>query len=610
MAVTQYIGARYVPIFAEPVQWSNDRNYEPLTIVMYQGASYTSRQAVPIGIDITNEDFWVCSGNYNAQVEQYRQELLRYEQSTTEEITSLNNQISISVEKYGAIGDGVTDDTLAIQQAIAENPNNKIVFTGKSYLVSDTIHCWGSRGGCDIDLCGATIIWDGSNNIPMFQIDNSYALNDDDYLYPYLSLSPTEGFCHIHNGVISHASIGILSKGFHTVIDDLKVYGCTKYGIQIGTSTNQQSQGAMVSNVLIMKSRNNDVWSEEVDVTAGMTLDNASAALVVYDSDNIFSNINTNRYANGVIIAGSPQLFLNCHFTAQYKEPRNNLAETAAINMKMVSASTSAACVFTNIYCDNNKYFMYASRMVQVRCDISNSLYFNSDRQVISIENGGPEYFDAYMTHPNIQYISINQLQINCGSRCRFFDAAIVHSVNLKVQSLANVNQNYINTVLSNSDAAFLPYVAKFLTKGEYVNVIPSNFTGVTGTNYCVGAIVMGGTSVARFCTVNIEIELPRHLMYKGRLYHNGSVYTLADEYCEGTNRSHFDLYIGEPKIVEFFGNQCSVFPLYFHANDNFTNQVYMSLNSHDSLICCYLNSGSVNTTYSSTNFLIQKSFT
>lgn len=72
--VRQYIGARYVPLFADPAEWNNKRTYEPLTIVMYQGNSYTSRQYVPLGIDINNTDFWALTGNYNAQVEQYRQE--------------------------------------------------------------------------------------------------------------------------------------------------------------------------------------------------------------------------------------------------------------------------------------------------------------------------------------------------------------------------------------------------------------------------------------------------------------------------------------------------------------------------------------------------------
>ena len=78
--VREYIGSRYVPIFGrkdeESIIWDNSKPYEPLSIVLYQGNSYTSRQFVPIGIDILNEEFWAQTGNYNAQVEQYRQEVL------------------------------------------------------------------------------------------------------------------------------------------------------------------------------------------------------------------------------------------------------------------------------------------------------------------------------------------------------------------------------------------------------------------------------------------------------------------------------------------------------------------------------------------------------
>ena len=35
MAERQYIGARYVPIFANPTEWNPNQAYEPLTIVTY-----------------------------------------------------------------------------------------------------------------------------------------------------------------------------------------------------------------------------------------------------------------------------------------------------------------------------------------------------------------------------------------------------------------------------------------------------------------------------------------------------------------------------------------------------------------------------------------------
>lgn len=79
MAVTQYIGARYVPLFADPMQWDSAKTYEPLTIVYNGGNSYTSRQYVPAGVQIDDDAYWALTGNYNAQIEQYRAEVARYD---------------------------------------------------------------------------------------------------------------------------------------------------------------------------------------------------------------------------------------------------------------------------------------------------------------------------------------------------------------------------------------------------------------------------------------------------------------------------------------------------------------------------------------------------
>ena len=81
--VTQYIGARYVPLIADPIEWSDQKEYEPLTIVTNQGNSYTSRQFVPKGTLITNEQFWAETGNFNAQIEQYRKEVAAFDARIT-----------------------------------------------------------------------------------------------------------------------------------------------------------------------------------------------------------------------------------------------------------------------------------------------------------------------------------------------------------------------------------------------------------------------------------------------------------------------------------------------------------------------------------------------
>lgn len=77
----QYIGMRYVPIFGRKdetsIEWDNSAPYEPLTVVLYQGNSFTSRQYVPAGVEITNQEFWALTFNFNAQVELYRRETAR-----------------------------------------------------------------------------------------------------------------------------------------------------------------------------------------------------------------------------------------------------------------------------------------------------------------------------------------------------------------------------------------------------------------------------------------------------------------------------------------------------------------------------------------------------
>lgn len=79
MAVNQYIGARYVPVFADPLEWSSANTYEPLMIVMHNGDTYTSKQFVPSGIDIDDTRFWVRTADYNAQIAEYRETVKTYD---------------------------------------------------------------------------------------------------------------------------------------------------------------------------------------------------------------------------------------------------------------------------------------------------------------------------------------------------------------------------------------------------------------------------------------------------------------------------------------------------------------------------------------------------
>ena len=109
----QYVGARYVPkIMGE---WNKTLQYEALSVVTYMGNSFTSKVSVPANVEITNEDYWANTGNYNAQVEEYKNTVLSYK---IEMDTFKNNLAIVTPYMFGAKGNGIDDDTEAIRETL------------------------------------------------------------------------------------------------------------------------------------------------------------------------------------------------------------------------------------------------------------------------------------------------------------------------------------------------------------------------------------------------------------------------------------------------------------------------------------------------------------
>lgn len=68
MTINKYIGSRYVPMYIGV--HDKNRSYEPLSIVSNEAKTetYTSTKAVPVGIELDNESYWVQSGWSNADM--------------------------------------------------------------------------------------------------------------------------------------------------------------------------------------------------------------------------------------------------------------------------------------------------------------------------------------------------------------------------------------------------------------------------------------------------------------------------------------------------------------------------------------------------------------
>lgn len=149
MSTRQYVGARYVPKFSDPIAWDKQRAYEALEIVTYLGTSYTSKKPVPVGTEIDNEEYWVVTGNYNAQVEQYRQDVEKVKTEiakTNTNLVNISKNIALNalpirdfVNYYGA--NHTSDMTELLQTALNEcSLNGIILFVPKGdYTIKSSI---------------------------------------------------------------------------------------------------------------------------------------------------------------------------------------------------------------------------------------------------------------------------------------------------------------------------------------------------------------------------------------------------------------------------------------------------------------------------------------
>ena len=100
---SMYIGARYVPIFADPVEWDDEREYEPLTIVTHNGDCYTSKCYVPKGAQLPpypegQTKYWVKTSDYNGQFADLKKTVLdlsrlveQFQKDNTEFTDLINN---------------------------------------------------------------------------------------------------------------------------------------------------------------------------------------------------------------------------------------------------------------------------------------------------------------------------------------------------------------------------------------------------------------------------------------------------------------------------------------------------------------------------------------
>lgn len=113
---SMYIGARYVPIFADPVEWDDEREYEPLTIVIHNGDCYTSKCYVPKGAQLPpypdgQTKYWVKTSDYNYQFADLKK--------TVTDLSRLVEQFQKDNEKFTELINGWNEKVIQWEKDMA-----------------------------------------------------------------------------------------------------------------------------------------------------------------------------------------------------------------------------------------------------------------------------------------------------------------------------------------------------------------------------------------------------------------------------------------------------------------------------------------------------------
>lgn len=257
--------------YANPFQWSIVNQYEKNTLVIEPntGTAYLSVQAVPQGVAISNTDYWtpvfdlsqlilglndnitshnehlniISSGSYSdGDWLLWKNELyevispitpgdvlapdLNIKKTTIEDLvdaleTTISNSLYYATpEMFGAVGDGVSDDTQAVKDALA---TGKPVLLTKTYRLTegvDAVNDVIGYGGCLFMDATSVYVLHTAHNVKGVEIksDNTHYVEIGIYVDD-TSNNPRIEDCYVHNlynsenSDIDHSVAGILVTG-------------------------------------------------------------------------------------------------------------------------------------------------------------------------------------------------------------------------------------------------------------------------------------------------------------------------------------------------------------------------------------------------------------
>lgn len=142
--------------------------------------------------------------------------------------TQINSRL-LNLKSFGAVGDGVTDDTDAINLALTQ-ATNKILFIPEGvYLFSGTLHI---HSGTTIIGCGENSVFQLADEFELDAVSWRPETNNAKYKYPMIAIDETAQGCSLKNFTLigqdaewkDENEDGILVQGSNHILENLVVH--------------------------------------------------------------------------------------------------------------------------------------------------------------------------------------------------------------------------------------------------------------------------------------------------------------------------------------------------------------------------------------------------
>ena len=364
-----YVGARYIPrIMGE---YNNETAYEALDIVTSGGVGYISRQPVPAGTAVTNEEYWAMWGSGNAVINALTQRVATNEndisaletglQQTNQNLQITNQNLEnlvIPWEPTSTLkGDGSTDNTAAFEQLDANTP---VSLMPGNYLISGNVTI-----PCAVQfLPGAVIKYNaatpGKNYVTMTFAKGFYAPENtqifDTYIIPKFggnnaTVNPRFSWFGGKESNSAQVNDNILSWLLSST------FLCREVTIEPGSySFTDMSAGQYFTSVSTIRTK---IRGYGAKITTQV-----KTAKVVYEGIEFSGGVETNENSifencsfTSLLTAGNNTTYTNCFFNNELSSPTGNFTInggrfTVLNNTSIYSMGTGGKTCIKNLYMD------------------------------------------------------------------------------------------------------------------------------------------------------------------------------------------------------------------------------------------------------------------